>query len=62
MENIYIELNNNKLTLKGGLQYKIPAQNITIGFNADYSKATDNLAISQDDPGYKAKLSIKYGF
>ena len=57
-----IELNNAKLTLKSGFQYKIPEQNITIGLNLDYTKAVDNLKTEQDDPVFKAKLAIKYGF
>jgi hypothetical protein len=57
-----IELDNNKLALKGGLQYKMPAQKITIGLNLDYSQATDNLTTSQEDPVFKAKIAIKYGF
>jgi hypothetical protein len=57
-----VELDNNKLTLKCGLQYKMPEQNIAIGLNLDYTKAVDNLKTEQDDPVYKAKLAIKYGF
>jgi hypothetical protein len=58
-----VELDNNKLTLKCGLQYKIPEQNITIGLNMDYSKAVDNLlSAEQNDPVFKAKLAIKFGF
>jgi hypothetical protein len=57
------ELNNSKLTLKFGLQYKIPEPNITIGLNMDYSKAVDNLpSAEQADPVFKAKLAIKFGF
>jgi len=49
--------------LKYGLQYKIPEQNITIGLNIDYSKAVDNLpSADKDDPVFKAKLAIKFGF
>ena len=57
-----IELDNNKLTLKGGVQYKIPEQNISIGVNLDYAKANDNLSITQENPAFKAKMAIKYGF
>ena len=58
-----IELDNSKLTLKIGMQYKIPEPNITIGLNMDYSKAVDNLpSAEQDDPVFKAKLAIKFGF
>lgn len=58
-----VELDNNKLTLKFGLQYKIPEQNITIGLNMDYLKAVNNLPnTEQDDPVFKAKLAIKFGF
>ena len=57
------ELDNSKLTLKFGLQYKIPEPNITIGLNMDYSKAVDNLpSAEQADPVFKAKLAIKFGF
>jgi len=57
------ELDNSKLTLKCGLQYKIPEPNITIGLNMDYSKAIDNLpSAEQADPVFKAKLAIKFGF
>ena len=57
-----VELDNNKLTLKAGLQYKIPDQNITIGLNLDYNQATDNLATNQEGSAFKAKMAIKYGF
>ena len=57
-----VELDNNKLTLKCGLQYKMPEQNIAIGLNLDYAKVVDNLKTEQDDPVFKAKLAIKYGF
>ena len=58
-----IELDNSKLTLKIGMQYKIPEPNITIGLNMNYSKAVDNLpSAEQDDPVFKAKLAIKFGF
>ena len=57
-----IELDNNKLTLKTGMQYKIPDKNIAIGLNLDYTKAIDNLATTQADPIFKAKIAIKYGF
>jgi hypothetical protein len=57
-----VELDNNKLTLKCGLQYKIPEPNITIGLNLDYTKAVDYLKTEQDDPVFKAKLAIKFGF
>ena len=57
-----VELDNNKLTLKCGLQYKMPEQKITIGLNLDYTKAVDNLKTEQEDPVFKAKLAIKYGF
>ena len=58
-----IELDNSKLTLKIGMQYKIPEPNITIGLNMDYSKAVDNLpSAEQADPVFKAKLAIKFGF
>ena len=58
-----VELDNSKLTLKIGMQYKMPEQNITIGLNMDYTKALDNLPFAeQDDPVFKAKLAIKFGF
>ena len=57
-----VEINNNKLTLKGAIQYKIPEQNISIGLNVDYSQATDNLSKTQVDPVFKAKIALKYGF
>ena len=57
-----VELNNAKLTLKSGFQYKMPEQKITIGLNLDYTKAVDNLKTEQDEPAFKAKLAIKYGF
>ena len=57
-----VELDNNKLTLKCGLQYKIPEPNITIGLNLNYTKAVDYLKTEQDDPVFKAKLAIKFGF
>ena len=57
-----VELDNNKLALKCGLQYKMPEQKITIGLNLDYTKAVDNLKTKQEDPVFKAKLAIKYGF
>jgi len=57
-----IELDNTKLTLKCGMQYKIPEPNITIGLNLDYTKAVDYLKTEQDDPVFKAKLAIKFGF
>ena len=57
-----VELDNNKFSLKGGLQYKIPDQNISIGLNMNYSQTTDNLSVIQEDPVYKAKVTIKYGF
>jgi len=52
------------LTLKCGLQYKIPEQKITIGLNLDYTQAVDKLIDPQDQdkPAFKAKLAIKYGF
>ena len=56
------EMNNNKLTLKTGIQYKMPEQKITIGLNLDYTKAVDNLKTEQEKPVFKAKLAIKYGF
>ena len=56
------ELDNSKLTLKLGLQYKMPEPNITIGLNLDYAKAVDHLKTEQDDPVFKAKLAIKFGF
>ena len=41
----------------------MPVQKITIGMNLDYSQATDNLTPSQEeDPVFKAKIAIKYGF
>jgi len=57
-----IELNNSKLTLKSGFQYKIPEPNIIIALNLDYAKAVDHLKTEQDDPVFKAKLAIKFGF
>jgi len=57
-----VELDNNKFTLKVGLQYKVPDQNIAIGLNMNYSQTTDNLTKSHEDPVYKAKVTIKYGF
>ena len=57
-----VELDNNKLALKCGLQYKMPEQKITIGLNLVYTKAVDNLKTEQDKPVFKAKLAIKYGF
>ena len=57
-----IELDNSKLTLKIGMQYKIPEPNITIGLNLDYSKAVDHIKTEQVDPVFKAKLAIKFGF
>ena len=56
------ELDNNKLTLKSGVQYKFPKQNITVAFNLDYSQAKNNLIVEQDDPAFKAKLAVKFGF
>ena len=56
------EMNNNKLSLKTGIQYKMPEQKITIGLNLDYTKAVDNLKTEQEKPVFKAKLAIKYGF
>jgi len=44
------------------MQYKIPEPNITIGLNLDYTKAVDYLKTEQDDPVFKAKLAIKFGF
>ena len=45
------------------MQYKMPEQNITIGLNMDYTKALDNLPFAeQDNPVFKAKLAIKFGF
>ena len=41
---------------------------IVLGFylytilNIDYSKSKNNLVIEQDDPTFKAKMAIKYGF
>ena len=58
-----VELDNSKLTLKTGMQYKMPDQNITIGLNMDYTRALDNLPFAeQDNPVFKAKLAIKFGF
>ena len=57
-----IELDNNKLTLKSGMQYKIPDQNITIGLNFDYTQAVDNMVVNQGKPIFKAKMALKYGF
>ena len=57
-----VELNNTKLTLKYGMQYKIPEPNITIGLNLDYTKAVDYLKSGQENPVFKAKLAIKFGF
>ena len=59
-----VELDNNKLALKCGLQYKMPEQKITIGLNLDYTQAVDKLIDPQDQdkPAFKAKLAIKYGF
>ena len=57
-----VELDNSKLTLKFGLQYKIPEPNITIGLNLNYAKAVDHLKTEQDDPVFKAKMAIKFGF
>ena len=57
-----VELDNSKLTLKIGMQYKIPEPNITIGLNLNYTKAVDYLKTEQDDPVFKAKLAIKFGF
>ena len=57
-----IELDNSKLTLKIGMQYKIPEPNITIGLNLDYAKAVDHLKTEQDDSVFKVKLAIKFGF
>jgi len=57
-----VELDNSKLTLKIGMQYKIPEPNITIGLNLDYTKAVDYLKTEQDDPVFKAKLAFKFGF
>ena len=57
-----VELNNTKLTLKYGMQYKISEPNITIGLNLDYTKAVDYLKTEHNDPVFKAKLAIKFGF
>jgi hypothetical protein len=58
-----VELDNSKLALKIGMQYKMPDQNITIGLNMDYTRALDNLPFAKkDDPVFKAKLAIKFGF
>ena len=52
------------MTLKGSIQYKIPEQNITIGFNINYTESTNNLLLNalKEKPLVKAKLSVKFGF
>ena len=57
-----IELDNSKLTLKIGMQYKIPEPNVVIGLNLNYDKTVDHLKTEQDNPIFKAKLAIKFGF
>jgi len=57
-----IELDNSKLTLKIGMQYKIPEPNVVIGLNLNYDKTVDNLITKQNNPVFKAKLAIKFGF
>jgi len=57
-----IELDNSKLSLKIGMQYNFTEPKIAIGLDLDYAKAVDNLKTEQNDPVFKAKLAIKYGF
>ena len=44
------------------MQYNFAEPKIAIGLDLDYAKAVDNLKTEQNDPVFKAKLAIKYGF
>jgi hypothetical protein len=55
------EINNLKLTIKCGTQYKI-AKNMSIGLNVDFISLTDNVDVENDYSELKGKLKFKIGF
>ena len=55
------EIDNSKLTIKCGTQYKL-AQNISVGLNIDYLSLIDNVASDNNYSELKGKLKVKIGF
>lgn len=55
------EIDNLKLTIKGGAQYKI-AKNMSIGLNVDFISLTDNVSADNDYSELKGKIKFKIGF
>ena len=55
------KIDNFKLTVKSGAQYKI-AQNISLGLNVDFLSLSDKVTSSNDYTEIKGKLKLKIGF
>ena len=55
------KIDNFKLTVKSGVQYKI-AQNISLGLNVDFLSLSDKVTSSNDYTEIKGKLKLKIGF
>jgi hypothetical protein len=55
------EINNLKLTIKCGTQYKI-AKNMSIGLNVYFISLTDNVDVENEYSELKGKLKFKIGF
>ena len=54
-------IDNLKLTLKGGAQYKL-AQNMSLGLNVDFISLSDKVSSNKDYSEFKGKLKLKIGF
>ena len=55
------EINNLKMTIKGGAQYKF-SKRMSIGLNVDLISLTDNVTPTNDFSELKGKLKFKVGF
>lgn len=56
-----IEIDNNKVAVKFGVQYKVN-KDFSVGLNMDYSSSSDNLDVTKNKSTFKSKIQIKYGF
>ena len=54
-------IDNLKMTLKAGFQYKF-SSNMSLGLNMDFISLTDNLVPDNDFTELKAKIKFKMGF
>ena len=60
-ENGQGNIDNFKLTIKCGAQYKL-AQNMSLGLNVDFISLSDKVSSNKDYSEFKGKLKLKIGF